>query len=653
MRADKSGVPGMDEMTGVRATIAPIAVLEEVVRPMRAALDEEIAAVKCANRRKPIKLEPGTFVERRGLNYLYRFRADGAPPRAADVLYRTASGREHEAAVVDCRRAKGKGYTVTIALPNDFREIAGAGQLIVDDSWMLERIKDRLDALPKGFNIPFALAVTGKTPVPLPPKILPDVAAFSGDLNERQLVGLQLSQGAPIAAVFGPPGTGKTHVLAAAVQLHVENGRTVLCCANSNEAVDNAALAAIPRLTTLDGVGEGAVLRIGPIRSAALQKRFGDAISFDAIHARLAAPLEAKLAGLAQAVARSDDAEECAELNAEVRRLVAELGSLRLRIMARCRVLFTTAYRAAYTGWFGGTWDAVALDECASVPLPLVMILAGGARAHFACFGDNRQTGAVVIAKTDRARMWLKRDVLTILGLEGGDGMDHVPHAVMLQYQRRMAPAICALVNDVFYDGQLRVDPAVRRRKDRVSCLAGASLFYLDTSRLGARTEAPPGGGKVNSLHLSYIEAILTRMIEEGELRLLPGDWPRRAAVIAPYRHQVRAASTMLRSHRGWHVRALTAHQMQGGEASVVLMCLTDAPGTALSPFFQSDSSRDGARMLNVAASRARDTLVVLANFSHLMRGNVATRRFLTALREHGTEIDPRDFPLQPQLRAG
>jgi len=80
--------------------------------------------------------------------------------------------------------------------------------------------------------------VTGDATVVEHPR---DVGSFySGQLNQRQRKAVGRALGEPtLCCIHGPPGTGKTRTLTAAIELAVARGDRVLACAHSNQAIDN------------------------------------------------------------------------------------------------------------------------------------------------------------------------------------------------------------------------------------------------------------------------------------------------------------------------------------------------------------------------------------------------------------------------------
>ena len=88
------------------------------------------------------------------------------------------------------------------------------------------------------------------------------------DLNANQVRAVEKALGAKhLAAIHGPPGTGKTTTVSELILQCVERGQRVLVCAPSNAAVDNlverltpgalASMAAAMREAKGDKAGDG------------------------------------------------------------------------------------------------------------------------------------------------------------------------------------------------------------------------------------------------------------------------------------------------------------------------------------------------------------------------------------------------------------
>src|SRR4029079_7207951 len=71
-----------------------------------------------------------------------------------------------------------------------------------------------------------------------------------------------------LQVVWGPPGTGKTHVIVNAIERLMTAGKRVLLVSNTNVAVDNAVEGIINRLAPT----AGRVIRVGTPRITAVAR---------------------------------------------------------------------------------------------------------------------------------------------------------------------------------------------------------------------------------------------------------------------------------------------------------------------------------------------------------------------------------------------
>ncbi|SNR93176.1 AAA domain-containing protein [Streptosporangium subroseum] len=159
-------------------------------------------------------------------------------------------------------------------------------------------------------------------------------------LNPRQRQAIEQSLGSELTFIWGPPGTGKTDVVASVIEGCYRQGLRVLFVAPTKVAVDQALKRICELLSGEEGFDMGLVQRAGDIELASLSARFGEQISARRIAERLATAVAARIAErLATAVAARitetrellDAARRDLALHAEVEQVTNELKDLHAR----------------------------------------------------------------------------------------------------------------------------------------------------------------------------------------------------------------------------------------------------------------------------------------------------------------------------------
>ena len=146
-------------------------------------------------------------------------------------------------------------------------------------------------------------------------------------LNARQRAAVEQALGSEITFVWGPPGTGKTEVVAAIVEGCHRQGHRVLFVAPTKVAVDQAVERICALLADEDGFDTGLVQRAGDIDVASLVDTYGDQIVPERVAERLGGELDARIA---EESARLDTMREHLRVHEEAAALSerrARLGS--------------------------------------------------------------------------------------------------------------------------------------------------------------------------------------------------------------------------------------------------------------------------------------------------------------------------------------
>ncbi len=361
-----------------------------------------------------------------------------------------------------------------------------------------------------------------------------------------------------------------------------------------------------------------------------------------AIGGRLREENDAVVAWLAEERAAAASAGRAADVHA----LDAELAALALErerigedLARHCHVTVTPIANVYLSRALWREYDAVVCDEASMVALPALYLAAGLARTRLVVAGDFQQLGAVTAADTPAVRAWLKRDPFRVAGIpEMLATGDTPPYVTMLRVQYRMAPAICDLVSEDYYLGQLSTAPA-RRAAGATPVpppLGTHPVVLIDTSPLEPTTRGPD---RANPVHARLVAALVDAIKAPR-----PDGSDARVGVFTLYRGQVAALQRAASGRRPADLTA-TVHRAQGGEVDVAVLDLCDAPGAGVTFLRAAGCSEEGGRLLNVSLTRARQTAVVVANVTYLARaGGPVVRRLLDRLRETAVVINAAKF---------
>lgn len=230
----------------------------------------------------------------------YRFvLADGMRlPEEASGRLKTSSD-EYAATVIgqQADRIELKVTSQTI-LPSNIPR----GQLKIDDTALLRKLADVLEShavneQPAGA---LAAAVFHESAGSVGTSGLPDVPAFSR-LMPDQKNAIEQACGSSITYVWGPPGTGKTFVIAHLVAALVYAGERVLVSSHTHAAVDQALYQAIEKGDAARGPladhpahHAGQILRIGETPS----QRIPDTVRLDKVFEKKARGITDEIASL-------------------------------------------------------------------------------------------------------------------------------------------------------------------------------------------------------------------------------------------------------------------------------------------------------------------------------------------------------------------
>lgn len=463
--------------------------------------------------------------------------------------------------------------------------------------------------------------ILGQRPAEYRP-VAEGAVAHLAHLNDSQRRAVRHVLGAGhLGLIHGPPGTGKTTTLVAAVGELVQTEGRVLFCTPSNSAADLVTL----RL---------AELGLGVVRTGNISRVEEDVLRHT---------LDLQIADHPDTAQVKKLRREAAEVRKRARKLRGRDKGLAFRdagrlsnwarqledrtldhVLDTAQVIVCTLIGAAASLLSRHDFRTVIVDEAAQALEPATWIpILKANRVVLA--GDPFQLPPTV-KNQEAERQGLNVTLLEKCLPPPPDAAPASPpqkaiaksaplrlppaeafHHVLLDVQYRMNEPIMGYSNAYFYGGQLRAADLVARRSLPGVPLA-ESVVFIDTAGTGFEEKLHP------RFKSRYNEGELNILLEHLlELRsAIPPEEPLPSvAVITPYRQQVDRAQDLLddepRTH-DFNITVNTVDGFQGRESDVVYLSLVRS-NTRAEIGFLADYRR-----MNVALTRARKYLIVIGD---------------------------------------
>lgn len=613
-----------------------------------AALRDELREVTRTRIHQDVPLVAGELVEQSPSRMIVRYEIQSGDAvregLVASLIPAESDGRAADA--VEAEVLTQFAAEITLKLPAGTAFWAKA-RLRCDLSWLVSRQITTVDGFRAGTTPGFcseaALAVVTSA------GLLDNLSAPAGipvpGLNDQQRLAVAHGLQDRLTWLWGPPGTGKTTTLAGLLAELLDSGKAVLLAAPTNAAVDVALEALLRRrLPALPGE----IARIGITDNPDLLGRPVPVLVDEIAAAQGALPAQrlvetrAELADLraraeSATAAKSPDRIALIRKIADLREFIQELeklvGEVRAQVIRKARLIACTTHQILLKELYARSFDTVVLDEASMVSAAMAMLVAGAGKGHTVVAGDFRQLPPIVQADSPGTREWLGRSPFEKSGVAAAVRRGHLPsNLVALRQQHRMRRQIGDAVGSAFYpEIDLVTAASVDRRPARTVEDRQPQLVVVDTTGLAAVVARRGGmGSRYNLAHAQLaanaVHTPLTTAQHAGAVGL-----------ISPFSPQAGLLQS-LRVGKTTAVTASTVHRFQGGETDIVLYDTVDTTGSKFQPhswFTVTQMGSEGARLLNVAMSRAREQAILLADMSYLRRhcpAGTPVRKFLDHL---------------------
>ena len=599
---------------------------------------------KIVNGNKLVKSDKGIYT------YLFEMETELHLPDDAPVVVEAAGGLRAVGSVLSC-----EDFQILLLLDRDLNDKVSSAYLMVEPWKLLEALDKKMNSLNPNIN---KLAI----------KIMEEGPDLSTDTDIANV-----PKGQPavehkletddIVTVWGPPGTGKTYTMAKIANSYVAQGKSVLIVSHSNVSVDGVIKQVVKMLGTdkQSILEDGKILRFGYVRDDELSQNpyatsFNYALSKCDSYARQLEHLMAKRDELR--AKNQMKSKEYDEVEHKIKEIRGEIRKEERKYVERAQVIGTTISRATIDPMFEERqFDLVMFDEVSMAYVPQVIAAAALAKEKFMCVGDFRQLAPISQSPDSRV---LQVDIFSYLQIVDGKGnMYWHPWLVMLNEQRRMAPAISEFPSKFIYNRLLKDNAEVingKKKRDndlviKSAPLPGDALNLIDLAGTYCAADKNTDGSRFNILSavISFSTAVKA---EQNHIETI--------GIITPYAAQVRLIRAMLKDYytKGTtNVSCATVHQFQGSESDVIVFDAVESYPKSAVGYLMGKEPNQVARLINVAITRGKGKVITVANARFWENVFKGTNHIFYKLLQHIKNgkhhvIDNHDKTLQPYIES-
>lgn len=446
-----------------------------------------------------------------------------------------------------------------------------------------------------------------------------DYLDIGKNLNNQQKAAVkQIISANELAILHGPPGTGKTTTLVAAIA-HLAKTNKILVTAPSNAAVDLLADKLMETGLEVLRIGNSAKVKESNV-SNTLEGRM--AIHPDTKEIKTLRKQMGDYKNMAHKYKRSFGKSERDQRKAlfdEAHKIQKHIDSLQAYIMedvlAKTNVTTATLMGSNQYHFQKNIYDIVVIDEAAQAlePACWVPILKS---KKLVMAGDHFQLPPTLKSKTDTGLENTLFEKLIKL---------HPNASTMLEEQYRSNEKIMAFSSTYFYDNKLKAHASVAHQTYKND---DKPFLYIDTSGCGFN-EVSEGTSYTNPDEAKFTLDILLDYLSNHSI-----DNEQSISIISPYRAQTIYIEELIKSYEFFkpylkNIRINAVDSFQGQESDIVLISLVRSNDKGEIGFLAD------TRRMNVALTRARKKTIAIGDSATISQHN-----FYKQLVEHAENAD-------------
>ncbi|SHH92763.1 Part of AAA domain-containing protein [Butyrivibrio fibrisolvens DSM 3071] len=551
---------------------------------------------------KKYKITNGTLLSRKNGISTYSFEMEAELYLSDDAPITFESGeREANGLVVSC-----ESFQIIINVDRDFGLSVSQGFISVEPWKLLEAIANNLEYISKSHHIAMKLIDQGP--------MLSTLNNISS-IPRGQDAAIKQALSNDITVIWGPPGTGKTYTMAKIAISAILNNKTVLVVSHSNVSVDGIVKETVAQAKAagLDNLLEdGQILRYGYVRDGILSKD-PNAVAYNYVLGHrpdLKRELERLIEKRKEIKANGDfHTSKGSEVEQKLKEARQNIREAEKYYAEKAKFLATTISKVTVDKTLKhNNYDVVMFDEVSMAYIPQILCAAKKANEKLVLVGDFKQLPPIAQSE---AQTTLCEDIFEFLGISKMGNMYAHPWLVMLDEQRRMYPTISEFPNKYIYNSLLKDHESVLTNRDDIISrepLYNNSINMIDLLGTYCATMKNSDNSRFNivSAIVSFLSAL------SGE-----DDGQKSIGIITPYAAQTRLIRAMIQDHKEAEktsIECSTVHQFQGSQRDVIIFDAVESYPSSRVGFLMGKSMSSVSRLVNVAVTRARGKLVVVAN---------------------------------------
>ncbi|MBN1969434.1 MAG: AAA family ATPase [Candidatus Delongbacteria bacterium] len=258
--------------------------------------------------------------------------------------------------------------------------------------------------------------------------------------------------------------------------------------------------------------------------------------------------------------------------------------------------------------------DTLIIDEGSMVSLPYLVVLSSLVKDRVIIVGDPQQLPPISMSESELSKKWLEKDIYMYASnsIDVDDLFDwnikNPDFTFFLDTQYRMSGKLCKIISDHFYKGKLK-----NGNNQSANELGG--ICFIDTSSLNPTLDMLPGRKKFAPYNVVHTERIIEILQYLAINRFYNTD---EIGIVLPLNASVQYVRKELRKNGLGRIEVGTVHTFQGREKQFIIFdTVMSGVNFTIRPFDDALTGDKVKRLLNVALSRSKQILFVIANNNH------------------------------------